>query len=97
MCFEISLTDTGGGGQPMRLRRGNACTQRCAADSDCPGRGACYALEGDASGSFICFERCEDASFCWQGFDCLRAFVTDPVTGQSMESGGICVPVPVDG
>lgn len=95
-CFGVSLTDTGGGGEPMRAREGNACTRLCGADSDCPGNGACYALEGDERETFICFERCEDASYCWQGFDCLRALVIDPMTGGTMESGGICVPLPIE-
>lgn len=96
-CFQVTLTDTGGAGSAMRYREGNACTRRCGADADCPGEGACYALDGDPSATYICFERCLDDTYCWEGFQCLRTLVRDPATGASMEGAGICVPLPVEG
>lgn len=76
-CFLVALD---------AVRKDRMCSRYCEVDADCPGGGACFALEGDPSDARICFARCRRDADCELGFVCAVA-----LEGQTAVDD-ICVP-----
>jgi hypothetical protein len=73
-CFELHFSRSDGSRGQGRL-----CSRECSNDAECPGDGACLALDGDSRETFLCYARCEQSEDCYQGFRCTETEGADGV------------------